>query len=254
VKNRFAPALAAPFLGLAIAGFAAQANAAAYTQGFNDATLPSDWTAVNNSTSNTTGNPWATGDGITDADGNIVVDPYEGAGFAITNYTATGSTGTNATISNWLISPEFTTINNGDVFSFYTTTTPDSAYPDRLQFLMSSSGASVNVGTTTTSVGAFTTALLSVNPSLTVGGYPETWTLETYTVSGLSAPIDGRVAFRYFVTKGGVAGVNSNVIGVDDFTYTPAAVAVPEPASWALMFGGLGALSLLAKRRASKQG
>ena len=86
-------------------------------------------------------------------------------------------------------------------------------------------------------VGDFTTTLSSVNPALTVSGYPEDWTLVTATVSGLAAPIDGRVAFRYFVTDGGPTGINSSIIGVDTFSYV---AAVPEPATWALMLVGCG--------------
>ena len=247
MTKRFVPALAAPLLSLALAGFAAHAGATTITEGFNDDALPTGWVTSNLSTRPL--NPWATGIGITDADGNIVVSPYEGAGFAIVNYTSIASG--SGTISNWLISPEFTTIQNGDTFSFFTTTTPDSSYPDRLEFRLSAAGAGTNVGATTTSVGTFTTLLTSVNPSLAVGGYPEAWTQVTVTVSGLAAPVDGRVAFRYFVTSGGPTGANSNIIGVDQFSYTTA--AVPEPETWALMMGGLGALGWLAKRKASKQ-
>lgn len=252
MKKSLVPAIAAPILGLAVAGFAVQADAAAtYTQGFDDATLPSDWIAINNSTRNSTGNPWATGIGIQDGDGNIVVNPYDGAGFAIANYTSVGSG--SGTISNWLISPEFSTISNGDVFSFYTTTTPGSAYPDRLQFLLSTAGAGSNVGTSTTSVGTFTTTLTTINSGLAVGGYPEDWTLVSVTVSGLAAPVDGRVAFRYFVTGGGPSGANSNIIGIDDFSYTSVAAAVPEPSSWALMAGGLGVFGFVARRRKASE-
>lgn len=118
-----------------------------------------------------------------------------------------------------MISPAITGIKNGDTFSFYTTTTPASAYPDRLEFRLSTAGSSTNVGATVTSVGDFTTVLASVNPTLTVGGYPETWTLVSATVSGLAVPVSGRVAFRYFVTSGGPTGANSNIIGVDAFSY-----------------------------------
>ncbi len=130
-------------------------------------------------------------------------------------------------------------IANGDTFTFYTTTTADSAYPDRLQVLLSAAGASTNVGTTATSTGDFSTLVLDINSTLAVGGYPEDWTQYTVTVSGLAGPIDGRLAFRYFVTSGGPSGANSNIVGVDDFAYTSVG-AVPEPATWALMAGGFG--------------
>ncbi len=233
---------------LALAGVGFDASAQSFSEGFNDATLPAGWVATNLSTRNSTGNPWATGIGITDADGTVVVDPFEGAGFAIANYTSIGSG--SGTISNWLITPEMTTISNGDTFSFYTTTTPDSAYPDRLQVLMSAAGAGTNVGTTVTSVGTFTTVLLDINPTLAAGGYPEGWTQYTVTISGLAAPVDGRLAFRYFVTSGGPSGANSNIIGLDNFSYT-AAAAVPEPATWAMLAGGFGLLCVRRLRNSS---
>lgn len=231
-------------LVLALSGVAVQAQS--FTQGFNDATVPTGWVTSNLSTRASTGNPWSVGAGITDAEGNIVVDPFEGSGFALVNYTSIGSG--SGTINNWLMTPEIFGLKNGDTFSFYTTTTPDSAYPDRLELRLSTAGASTNVGTTVTSVGDFSITLASVNSTLVGGGYPEAWTQVTATVSGLAAPVDGRVALRYYVTSGGPTGSNSNIIGVDSFTYTSVS-AVPEPASWALMIGGFGALVGLQRRR-----
>lgn len=233
---KFNASLVSTAVGLALAGFAVQSQAQSFTEGFNDTTIPTGWVTTNLSTRASTGNIWGVGDGITDPDGNIVVPPYEGAGFAIANYTSIGSG--SGTINNWLISPELMKIQNGDTFSFYTTTTPDSAYPDRMEFRLSTNGASTNVGTSTTSVGDFTTVLATVNSTLKVGGYPEDWSLVTVTISGLAAPVDGRVAFRYYVTSAGPSGINSNIIGVDDLTYTSIA-AVPEPATWALSLVGL---------------
>jgi len=42
------------------------------------------------------------------------------------------------------------------------------------------------------------------------------YTEYTATVSGLAAATNGRFAFRYFVTDGGVNGANSNFIGIDN--------------------------------------
>lgn len=213
------------------------ARAQSFFQGFNGTALPADWTATNESIS--PGNPWTAGPGITDGDGNIVVAPQEGDGFAITNYSATASTAaTGATISNWLISPTVT-LQNGDTFSFFTTTTPGSIYADRLQLRLSTAGGSVNVGATPDSVGDFAVSLLDINPTLADSGYPQTFTQYTATVSGLTAPTQGRFAFRYFVTDAGVSGNNSNIIGIDSVNYT---AAVPEPATVAWL--GLGTLLL----------
>jgi len=246
---KFSRSIAATACALALASIGSNANAQSFSEGFNDATLPTGWVATNLSTKASTGNPWSTGIGITDTDGTVVVSPYEGEGFAIANYSSIGGTGS-GTISNWLISPEIFGISNGDTFSFFTTTVPASDYPDRLEVRLSTAGAGTDVGSSTTSTGSFTTLLLSVNPTLAAGGYPEDWTQYTVTVSGLAGPVDGRLAFRYFVTSGGPAGSNSNIIGVDDFAYSSVS-AVPEPATWALMAGGFG---LLCTRRLRNRG
>ena len=216
---------------------------ASFVENFDSSALPSGWVTKNLSTRNSTGNPWSVASGITDESGDLVVSPYAGAGMAAVDYSSIGS-GT-GTINNWLISPLITGLHNGDKFSFYTTTTPGSEYPDRLEFRLST-GSGTNVGSTTTSVGTFTTSLLSINPSQDAGGYPEDWTKYTVTVSGLTAPVDGRVAFRYFVTDGGPTGDNSNIIGVDNFSYVS---AVPEPTSITMMLAGVGVLAGLQRRR-----
>jgi hypothetical protein len=216
------------------------AHAQSFFQGFNDTSLPAGWTTINRSTA--PGNPWTTTTAIVDADGDPTVTPHEGARFAVVNFTSQAS-GT-GTISNWLITPTLS-LNNGDTFSFFTQTTPGSPFPDRLELRVSFAGSSTNVGTTPTSVGDFSTLLLSVNPSLTTGGYPESWTQFTATITGLSGPTDGRFALRYFVTSGGPTGANSNIIGVDSVQYN----AVPEPTTYALFAGGALLLIAAARRR-----
>lgn len=162
-----------------------------------------------------------------------VFTAYEGAGYLGVNYNSGSSV---ANISNWMMTPAMT-LTNGATVSFFTRTGTSSSWPDRLEIRMSTNGTSSNVGTTWSSVGDFTTLLLSVNPNLTVGGYPEVWTQYAATISGLAAPVQGRLAFRYFVTNGGPSGANSNYIGIDSFSYV-----VPEPASLVLL--ALGALAL----------
>ncbi|HUR98636.1 MAG TPA: choice-of-anchor J domain-containing protein [Pyrinomonadaceae bacterium] len=144
------------------------------------------------------------------------------------NFNAT--TGTN-TISLWLLTPN-RTFNNGDTIKFWTRNPTDNPFPDRLEVRLSTNGASTNVGATSTSVGDFTTVLTTINPGLAVGGYPEVWTEFTLTLSGLPAGgVSGRVAFRYFVTGGGPTGDNSNYIGIDTFSYTPAAAMATADAA-----------------------
>jgi hypothetical protein len=84
---------------------------------------------------------------------------------------------------------------------------------------MSLAGTSTNCGTLPEDLGDFTTLLLDINPTLTVGGYPEIWTQYSINISGVGAPTQGRFAFRYYVTNGGPSGANSNYIGVDLVEY-----------------------------------
>jgi hypothetical protein len=124
-----------------------------------------------------------------------------------------------ATISNWLISPMLN-LSNGDVITFYTRGT-GSIYADNLQVRLSTNGSSTNVGASNISVGDFSNLLLEINPTLTAALYPAIWTQYTITISGLAAPTTGRIAFRYYVPNGGPTGLNSDLIGIDDFVYTP---------------------------------
>lgn len=129
------------------------------------------------------------------------------------NTTTTGS----GDISNWLFTPT-ATVQNGDQLTFYTRST-GSTFPDRLEVRMSTNGASTNVGSTSASVGDYTTVLLTINPNLVVppntAAYPAVWTKYTATVTGLPAPTSARFAFRYWVTNGG-GGANSDYMGIDN--------------------------------------
>lgn len=214
-------------IGLALCLSLAPLAVADLAEGFDDITLlPGAGWVQNNLSSpiGTTG--WF--------QGNLTVfAQHSGTGYLGANYNNGASV---ATISNWMLTPALT-LYNGATVSFYTRCPAASSWPDRLEFRMSTNGASTNVGTTATSVGDFTNLLISVNPNLVVGGYPETWTQYTATITGLSGPTQGRLAFRYFVTNGGPSGANSNYIGIDTFNYV-----IPEPASLVLL--ALGALTL----------
>lgn len=206
----------AALCGLFVLGSISKYNAQSFSESFNDITLlaGNGWVMTNasvavGSTNWFQGNPVGAG-GPFDAY-NGATNAYIGA-----NYNNTGNTGT---ISNWLMTPN-RTFRNGDVITFYTRKPSPDTYADRLEVRLSTNGASTNVGSGTT-VGDYTTLLLSVNPSLVLGVYPTTWTLYTVTISGLPAPTSGRIGFRYFVTSAGLSGTNSDYIGIDQVDYTP---------------------------------
>ncbi|MEP6683403.1 MAG: choice-of-anchor J domain-containing protein [Parafilimonas sp.] len=177
-----------------------------------DNVVPSGWTSINHSTGN--GQGWIQGD-------VRKFDSYTGVttSYASASYHCVGSVSGKGTISNWLITPELSLV-NGSTISFFTRTALGSLYPDRLEVRLSKNGASTNVGTGTEATGDFSTLLLSVNPNLEVGGYPDTgWTEYTISLSGISGTGAGRIALRYYVTDAGSNGINSNYIGIDEFSY-----------------------------------
>jgi len=196
-----------------VIGLFNQSLNAQITENFDNITTltGSGWFLQNNSSPiGTTG--WFQGNPAAFPAYNGATDSYIGA-----NFNNTGATGT---ISNWLVTPNVI-LKNGDVITFFTRTSADNMWADRLQVRMSTNGASTNVGVGATAVGDFTTLLLEINPNLQLSVYPMSWTQFSVTISGLSAPTSGRIAFRYFVTSAGSGGTNSDYIGIDNFVYSP---------------------------------
>jgi hypothetical protein len=206
---RFSGRLSALVIGCAVLAPASPLFAQAMMEDFVLAP-PAGWQAINNSTVVGT---------TTVFQGNTAVFPAQAGApdsYAGMNFNAT--TGTN-TISVWLIPPARTTLQNGDTWEFWTRTVDAPAFPDRLEFRLSTNGAACNPGTGPTSVGDFTTLLTTVNPTLTLAGYPNVWTPFNGTLAGITGTATGCFAFRYFVTNGGPTGANSDYIGVDTFSY-----------------------------------
>lgn len=152
-----------------------------------------------------------------------VFNAYNGAPADYVGANWAGTTDTNpATLSTWLLTPTINLI-NGATFQFATrTVTNPAAFPDRLEVYMSTAGNGTNCGTSPTTVGTFSTLLVSINPSLTTTGYPDSWTVYTVTITGVPVSTLGRVGFRYFVTNGGGAttATNSNYVGLDGVKYS----------------------------------
>lgn len=173
--------------------------------------LPIGWTVTNQSSPVGTTGWFRGGAGTTFAAFNGGQTGYIGA-----NFNNTAGTGV---ISNWLLSP-VVSLQNGDVITFYTRTVDAPTFADNLELRISTAGAASTNPVGTTGLGSYTTLALTVNTTYpTASGYPNTWTLFTHTVSGLTGATDCRVAFRYTVpTSAGPSGNNSDFVGIDAFS------------------------------------
>ncbi len=206
------------------------------SEGFdNISTLPgSGWVLINNSAPpGTTG--WFQGDPNVFSSQAGAPNAYIAANFNNADF--------GGNISNWLITPTLT-LDNGVILDFFTRTELQSGIADRLEVRMSLSGASTNVGSSDSSVGDFSTLLLTINPALAPNGYPQAWTEFALTLSGLGGPTSGRLAFRYTVPD---TSANADYIGIDTVSVTG---AVPEPSTIGLSFIGLaGVIAGIRRRR-----
>ena len=198
--------------------FGLQVLAQSYTENFDDITTlnAQGWVMVNNS--NLASGEYFQGDATTFAAFNGASDSYIAADYRATS--ADGNAVFPVSVSLWLISPT-RILRNGDEFSFYTRRIDENNdFPDRLQVRLSTNGNGTNVGTTPVSVGTFTEILLDINEDYQ-NDYPQTWTLQTVTISGLAEPTYGRIAFRYFLDNTGLLyRENGEYIGIDNVEYT----------------------------------
>ncbi|MEX2114287.1 MAG: choice-of-anchor J domain-containing protein [Pirellulales bacterium] len=227
------------FTVIALSTIAPLLQAAALSEGFDDvSTLPGDgWLQINNSAP------------LGDTDwfqGNTGIFPAQAGpedSYIAANFVNAQDGGD---ISNWLILPELL-LDNATQLSFYTRTEIESIFPDRLEVRLSTAGASTDVGTTASTVGDFSTLLLTVNPTLDPFGYPSEWTQFTVLLSSLPGPTSGRLAFRYFVPDTLEFG---NYIGIDTVAVTP----VPEPSCLALATCAMAWLLVSRRRRRPVKG
>lgn len=167
------------------------------------------------------------------------------------NFNSTSGSGVNNTISNWLITPTLNLV-NGAVVQFATRTTePASGFADRLQLYYSTAGNGTDVGltagTATNTAGTFTNMVLDINATQAAMGYPSFWVVLTATLNGIATPTVGRLAFRYYLTNAGAAGINGNFVGIDEFRYSLPCLHAPAVAAWngALCSGNSVTLSVM---------
>ena len=144
---------------------------------------------------------------------------------AIAGWYCTDTVGVGTT-SVWLFTPPLY-LQNGDSVSFWTISYANNSYPDRLELRLNSINSDTLVGTTETSLGNFTTLLLTINPLLDTVSYPLIWTKYNLVITG-TIPHTSRLAFRYTVPNTGGLGVNGSVIGIDDFHYSSILLSVTD--------------------------
>ncbi|AWH74409.1 hypothetical protein DCS32_09630 [Dokdonia sp. Dokd-P16] len=171
-------------------------------EGFDDVTTLTDYTVVNVSDD----------PNLDILQGSTAVfDSFDGdpTAFLGLNFNATGG----SVIDLYVITPELN-LSNGDELTFYTRTATASSFPDRLEVRLDTDAS--GTAPTSSDNGSYTELLLEINPTLTIGGYPEDWEQQVVTISGLpDGGLVTKVAFRYWVTDGGPLGSNSNYIGID---------------------------------------
>lgn len=185
------------------------AQAATFSEGFDDISTLTAWQKVNPSAEEGS-STWRQGD---------PVEYFPAQAGPESSYIAIDYRSGGQDVSNWLIAPQQTSLSSTDVLSFWTRSANPSggSYPDRLEVRMSTNG-SCNPGTTIDGVGDFTTLLGSINPSLADDGYPAEWTQYSLPLTGLSTTnVSGCLAFRYFISD---TGTNGEYIGIDSLTFT----------------------------------
>lgn len=206
-------------LFLAAALLPAAAQAQPLVEGF-DAGVPAGWVVTNHSSPVGSTN-WFAGN-------TAVFGPHASAGYVGANFNATTDGGT---VSDWLLSPQLTSLQNGQLLTFFTRTEAGAPAADRLQvrLCLGDSTACQDVGTTAADTGAFATQLLDVNPSYAAAGFPASWTQQVVTLTGLPAGVNqGRIAFRHMaVTSGpGPTATGGDYVGIDTVNLSAAVPAL----------------------------
>jgi hypothetical protein len=174
------------------------------------------WQFINASSPTGTGG-WA-GPSLTSA-----IPLYSGSGYAYSfNTVAQGSSGysVQSSISNWIISKPIW-LQNGDKIVFYTNSLSLDNTPTGLEVRINRFNDGTNVGSGN-DPGDFKDVLTAVNPFQTynaANSYPTGWTRFEAIVGGLSVPVKGRIAFRYYVPDNFQYNQPTTIVAVDKMAY-----------------------------------
>ncbi|PZP28338.1 MAG: hypothetical protein DI603_19430 [Roseateles depolymerans] len=222
--------LAVAGLGLVLSASAAWADAPLLQEGFDGTGLPAGWTVANFSTS-----PASEGwfRPVSPADTFAAESGAAESYIASSVFTgATDAGGNPMGRIDTMLATAVVSMAEATTLTFSTRTVSGNAYGESLRI-----GAIV--------AGSFV-ELMTINPSLAVGAFPEQWTTYSVTLAAQGEDISGRYYFEYVVPDASVAG---NFIGLDSVSVTVS--PVPEPTGALLMLSG-GALLLAWRRRATR--
>jgi hypothetical protein len=203
---------------LAVSAGATHAATPLISEGFNavSSLAASGWVLTNASSPVGSVPGWYQGDV-----GIFTALSGSGESYAASNYNVAAAGGT---VSNWLITPAFSTATDV-VVSFWAKADIADGYSDQLAYGFSASGSS--------SIAAFT-----LGAPTTVSG---NWVQYTLSFAAQGA---GSTA-RFAVASTGSADL-ANYVGIDSLSVS----AVPEPAAWLMFGGGLLALAVARRRKA----
>lgn len=185
-------------------------------EGFGSVPNLSGWSQLNNSMPPGTG--WF--QGYTDA---FSAQSGPGNSYAAANYL--GAANGMGAVDNWLITPTLS-LSGVTTLSFYTRNEGAAGFSDLLEVRFASGSGST--------ADDFDVLLLTIGGEI---GFPAQWQQWS---ADLTVEGEGRFAFRYLGDASTLSYVGLDTVRV--------VTAVPEPSSYLMLLGGLGALGVSARR------